>query len=136
MLLNVTATGATGRGNVTAYPAGTPVPTASNLNLVAGQTIANMVFVPVGTGANAGKVSLFNGTTAALHLVADTAGYVLAGDAAEPGTATPVAPFRALDTRNGTGAPAAPVGATSTSRSRSPGTAGSRSPVLRVCGST
>ena len=111
VFLNVTATGATGGGYVTAYPAGTSVPDASNLSVKAGQTIPNMVFVPVGSGANDGKVSLYNGTTGTINLIADTAGYVLAGTATEPGAAVPVAPFRALDTRNGVGAPKAPVAA-------------------------
>ena len=111
VFLNVTATGATGSGFVAAYPGGGAVPGASNLNVRAGQTIPNMVFVPVGTGANAGKVSLYNGTTGSIQLLADSAGYVVAGAATEPGAAVPVSPARVLDTRVGTGATRRPVGA-------------------------
>ena len=111
VFLNVTATGATGSGFVAAYPGGGAVPGASNLNVRAGQTIPNMVFVPVGTGANAGKVSLYNGTTGSIQLLADSAGYVVAGAATEPGAAVPVSPARVLDTRVGTGAAKAPVAA-------------------------
>ena len=46
--LNVTYTGASNIGFLTAYPAGDTRPLASNLNLVAGGTHANFVAVPVG----------------------------------------------------------------------------------------
>lgn len=55
--LNVTVTNPTANGYLTVYPSGVERPTASNLNFSAGQTVANMVIVPV--GAN-GEVSLFN----------------------------------------------------------------------------
>jgi hypothetical protein len=44
--LNVTATGPTSEGFITVYPCG-QVPTASNLNFIAGQTIPNAVLVPI-----------------------------------------------------------------------------------------
>jgi hypothetical protein len=56
VILNVTATDATQPGFVTAWPAGGGQPVASNLNVErAGQTIPNLVIVPVGPG---GGVSL------------------------------------------------------------------------------
>ncbi|MCU1396362.1 MAG: hypothetical protein JWM34_4790 [Ilumatobacteraceae bacterium] len=55
--LNVTVTNPTGSGYLTVYPAGTHAPTASNLNFIPGQTIPNMVIVPVG---NNGEISIFN----------------------------------------------------------------------------
>jgi hypothetical protein len=67
--LNVTVTGAAGPGYVTVYPCGQPVPLASNLNFVAGQTVPNAVVATVGTG---GRVCIF--TSAATHLVADVFG--------------------------------------------------------------
>ena len=55
--LNVTVTGPTTPSFVTLYPHGTVRPTASNLNFVADQTIANMVIVPIGSN---GQISIFN----------------------------------------------------------------------------
>ena len=71
VVLNVTVTEPTASGYITAFPDGTPRPTASNLNFTQGQTIPNLVIVPVGTD---GKVSLYNfgGST---QLLADVAGY-------------------------------------------------------------
>ena len=106
-VLNVTATEAAGPGYVTAWPAGAPRPLASNLNLVrAGVTAANLVVVPLGVD---GAVDLF--TQSGTHLVADLAGWFEAADHATAGRfrSTP-APFRVLDTRDGTGAPAGKPG--------------------------
>ena len=69
VVLNVTATGATGAGFVTVFPCGQPVPNASNLNFEAGATVPNAVVATVGAG---GKVCLF--TSAATHLLADAFG--------------------------------------------------------------
>ena len=55
--LNVTVVGSTASNYLTVYPFGAAQPTASNLNFVGGQTIANMVIVKVGTG---GKITLYN----------------------------------------------------------------------------
>jgi hypothetical protein len=55
--LNVTAVGSTGSNYLTVYPFGAAQPTASNLNFVAGETIANMVIVKIGTG---GKITIYN----------------------------------------------------------------------------
>lgn len=57
LALNVTVVGSTASNYLTVYPAGASPPTASNLNFDAGQTIANMVIVKVGTG---GKITLYN----------------------------------------------------------------------------
>jgi Tol biopolymer transport system component len=69
--LNVTATGASATTYITAWPAGAPRPTASNINLSTGQTVPNMVMVKVGAG---GKISLYNngGST---HLIVDVLGW-------------------------------------------------------------
>jgi hypothetical protein len=59
--LNVTVVGSTASNFLTVYPAGGAVPTVSNLNFVAGQTVPNMVIVKLGTsGVNAGKITLYN----------------------------------------------------------------------------
>ncbi len=72
VVLNVTATEADGPGFVTVWPSGAPQPLASNLNLdAAGQTIANLVLVPIGAD---GKVLLY--TLQGSHLVADVAGFI------------------------------------------------------------
>ena len=74
VVLNVTVTAPAGSGFVTAFADGATRPAASNLNFVAGQTVPNLVVVPV--GAN-GKVALYNGSGAGADLVADVAGYYL-----------------------------------------------------------
>lgn len=71
VLLNLTVTEPTTEGYVTVWPSGQTAPLASNLNVVAGQTRANLVLATVGAG---GKVSL-RGTPGACHLVADVAGW-------------------------------------------------------------
>lgn len=69
--LNVTVTGPTKSSWLTIYPGNVGKPSASNLNYVAGQTIANMVVVKVAPG---GEVTFSNasGTT---DVIADLAGY-------------------------------------------------------------
>jgi hypothetical protein len=68
--LNVTATGPTAAGYLTAYPGGGTRPTASNLNFVAGQTIPNMVLVPLGPGKT---VTFFN-SAGTVNVIADLVG--------------------------------------------------------------
>ena len=74
VVLNVTVTGAQGSGFVTVFPCGEALPTASNLNFVAGETVPNAVIAKVGAG---GKVCLF--TQSATHLIVDVNGYFPAG---------------------------------------------------------
>jgi hypothetical protein len=117
VVLNVTATAPTKNGWLTVFPADQPRPTASNLNFVAGQTVANLVVVKLGQGGgNAGKVKINNtggnGNARTVHVIADVVGYYK-----RPGLSatnlTPFAPQRILDTRDGTGVPGgshAPVG--------------------------
>jgi hypothetical protein len=111
VLLNVTATGSTSSGFVTAYADGGVQPTASNLNFAAGQTIANLVVAPVGAD---GSVALLNGSAGSTHLIADVSGYYSAGAATTAGDFTPVGPGRVLDTRVGVGAAQGPVAAQGT----------------------
>jgi hypothetical protein len=95
-VLTVTVAEPTASGFVTAFPAGVAAPLASNLNFTAGTVIANLVTVKVGDG---GQVSLRNGSAQGVHLIADIAGYYLAGTATEPGTFVPLEPARMFDTR-------------------------------------
>ncbi len=59
VVLNVTAADSPGpESYLTLYPTGTsPRPLASNLNFVAGQTVANLVIAPIGSE---GKVTIYN----------------------------------------------------------------------------
>lgn len=98
VVLKVTVTEPMSAGYVTAY--GGSRPTASNLNFLKNQTVSNLVVVPVGSD---GRVSLFNGSTGTVHLLADIAGYFLAGDPVNPGALGALSPVRLLDTRDGTG---------------------------------
>ena len=106
VVLNVTATAPTDVSFLTAWPAGHARPLASNLNVAAGQTVANLVVVRVGVG---GRVNLYN-NAGSTDLVADVAGWYGTGGTGGAGYST-VTPNRILDTRSGLGAPAAPVGA-------------------------
>ncbi|GAA1437212.1 hypothetical protein GCM10009616_38540 [Microlunatus lacustris] len=101
VVLNLTATDATGSGFVTAYPAGVTRPTASSLNFVPKIPTANGVVLKVGTG---GRVSLY--VSAGTHLVADVQGWF-----PSQSVLTGLTPARLLDTRDGTGAPDAAVAA-------------------------
>jgi len=96
VVLNVTATESTAPGFVTVYPAGPERPNVSSLNLAgAGQTIPNLVTVPIGQG---GRVSLF--AQRSVHLLADVFGYfVPAGGPVSSGRFVPVGPQRAYDSR-------------------------------------
>ncbi len=95
-VLNVTATEATGPGFVSVWPADTPRPEASNLNVErAGQTVANLVVTPVAGG----RAAVFVQTET--HLVIDVVA-VFTGDTAATsadGLFVPLTPTRVLDTR-------------------------------------
>ncbi len=71
VVLNVTATEGTSNGYVTAFPSGETAPLASNLNVRAGDTRANLVIAKVGAD---GAVALFN-SAGTVHLIADVVGY-------------------------------------------------------------
>ncbi|MET9955277.1 hypothetical protein ABZ135_27540, partial [Streptomyces sp. NPDC006339] len=103
VVLNVTATGSTAGGFVSVYPDGTARPTASNLNFTAGQTIPNLVVVPVVNG----KVTFYN-HSGSVDLLADVAGYYTTA----PGGSTyqPAGPTRLMDTRTGLGVRKGKVG--------------------------
>ena len=89
VVLNLTALDSTQPGFVTAYPCGTPRPTASNLNYAPGTIVANSATIPIGTG---GRVCLYTHT--ATNLIADINGWHPAGS-----NYRSVQPQRLLDTR-------------------------------------
>jgi hypothetical protein len=111
VILNVTATAPTQDSFLTVYPDGAAQPTVSNLNFTPGETIPNLVVVPVGSN---GKVDIFNhvGTT---HALADVEGYFTSAGTGLKFHAS--APHRLLDTRDGQGVATgqkAPIGAGAT----------------------
>src|SRR5690606_11518614 len=68
--LNVTVDQPEGMGYVTVFPCASPQPLASNLNFVAGQTVANSVIAPVDP---AGAVCFFS--LVETHLISDVSGW-------------------------------------------------------------
>ncbi|MEV5973675.1 FlgD immunoglobulin-like domain containing protein [Streptomyces sp. NPDC051921] len=90
--MNVTATNPTATTFVSAYPYGTPRPATSNLNVVRGQTAANLVTVPVKDG----RVTLYN-HSGSVDLLADVAGY-FTGTAGQGDRFKALAPARVLNT--------------------------------------
>ncbi len=97
-VLNVTGVNTTAPGFVTVYPAGTPLPTASNVNFDGpGQVVANMVTVKL----NAGEVDVY--MQRPMDVVIDVSGaYVPVGGSVRGGRLETLAggAFRVLDTRD------------------------------------
>ena len=92
VILNVTVDQSQLAGFITVYPCGGSIPTASNVNYIAGQTVANAV---VSKLAADGTTCLYD--SAATHLIVDVAGYF-----ADAAVLIPLAaPARLLDTRAG-----------------------------------
>ena len=69
--LNVTVTGPTAPSHLTIWPTGQAMPTASNLNFVAGQTVPNHVVVKLGSG---GSLNVLNNSGNA-HVIVDVVGW-------------------------------------------------------------
>lgn len=88
-VVNVTVTEPAAAGFVTVYPCNEPRPVASNVNFVAGQTVANLVTVRADGG-----ICFF--ASSSTHLVVDVQGLVSLG-----GGHRPLVPTRLLDTREG-----------------------------------
>ncbi|WP_344464597.1 PKD domain-containing protein [Kitasatospora kazusensis] len=103
VVLNLTAVNPSSAGFLTAYPSGQARPTTSNSNFTAGQTVAHLVTVPVGSD---GKIKIYN-RSGSVDLVADLVGAYAPSESAG---FTAVTPTRVLDTRTGTGSPAGKVG--------------------------
>ncbi len=102
VVLNVTATNTSKASFFTVYPTGNSLPTASNLNWIAGETVPNLVEVGLGTGGN---VTIYNGAGTA-DAVVDLEGYFAPpGGASTAGEFVPVVPARITDTRAGSGSP-------------------------------
>jgi uncharacterized protein YvpB len=95
--VNVTATNATASSHLTIFPGGSAVPLTSNLNVVPGQTLANRVIVPVGSG---GQIGIFN-AAGQVNVIVDVNGWFTDSTSAAGGSRfTAIAPQRILDTRS------------------------------------
>ncbi|MFE6835319.1 hypothetical protein ACFVFI_10860, partial [Streptomyces sp. NPDC057705] len=70
VVLNVTVTNPTEAGHLIVHPHGVARPNVSNLNYTAGQTVANLVVVPVVDG----RVTFFN-NSGSVDVIADLNGY-------------------------------------------------------------
>lgn len=95
VVMNVTATQATDGTYVTVHPADGERPLASNLNLVPGQTVPNLVTVRVPAD---GMVAFYN-EAGQTHLLADVVGYYTTDITTEAGRFVPLDPSRILDSR-------------------------------------
>ncbi|MEH1166271.1 right-handed parallel beta-helix repeat-containing protein [Micromonospora sp. CPCC 205539] len=99
-IVNVTVTGPKTGGVLTLYPDTRPMPTASNLNFVAGQTIPSLAIVPLVDG----KAMIHNASSGTTHVVVDLMGYFAApvrGIAEQ--TYVPYGPSRIADSRDSRG---------------------------------
>ncbi len=105
VVLNVTVASPTASSYLSVYPSGQSVPTASNLNYVPGETIANLVTVKIGTNH---QVSFYNhaGSTA---VIADAVGYYDDGTQSDGAFFNGVTPARLLDSRTATGGWGSPL---------------------------
>jgi hypothetical protein len=106
--LNLTVTGPTSGGYVTAYPGGATKPVVSTINFPRAWTGANQVTVPVGSN---GQVDLFN-CCGSVSLIADVAGWYAKDDTLSGGvygkTYQTVPPQRIYDSRAGHEVPLPP----------------------------
>jgi Fibronectin type III domain len=95
-VVNITATNASSRTYLTTYQTGTTRPSTSSINLVAGQTVANLAVTGVGSGR---QVTIYN-SSGTVDVIADLIGYY--APSSTPMFA-PATPARVLDTRSGLG---------------------------------
>lgn len=97
-LLNVVVVSPAAAGWALVWPAGEPMPLASNQNFAAGQTVAGLVFAKLGAG---GAVNI--AITSQAHFVVDASAFLSGTTGSLPSSLTP---FRLYDSRN-TGGPLA-----------------------------
>jgi hypothetical protein len=107
--VNITVTGPSAAGSLTAYATGTAKPGTSNGNFGRGQTVAQLAVVSV---SPAGQFTI--SATTKTHLVVDLEGYFTSADTATSrGLFNPLDPARIMDSRRHLGANAPGPGATS-----------------------
>ena len=105
--MTVTVVHPSAAGNLTVYPAGSDQPPTSDVQFAAGQTVPNLLMVRVGDG---GQVLFTNNSDGTVDLVADIAGYYVAGTPVAAGTFGAIDnPARVLNSSQGIGADG-PVG--------------------------
>ncbi|MEZ7961973.1 MAG: SpoIID/LytB domain-containing protein [Ilumatobacter sp.] len=92
--LNVTATGPSGPGFLTAWPCDEPFPLAASVNYDKGETVGNGVFAGVDGD---GQVCIYS--LASTDVIVDVQGWVVPDQSTAPFTA--VTPSRLVDTRSG-----------------------------------
>ena len=71
--LNLTVVGPTANGYLVAWKAGEAMPTTSNVNWSAEQTVANLALVEVSAG---GSISVRNQSAGSIHLAVDAQGVI------------------------------------------------------------
>jgi len=96
-VVNITSVGSSTSGYVTAYPNGTSLPNASNLNMAPGDVRANTAVVKIGADGN---IRVFVAETET-DIVVD----ILGSFGPYGGTMTAITPERFMDTRDGSGTP-------------------------------
>jgi len=102
--INVAVTNPTEASFLTVYPGVAPRPTAANLNFVAGQTVANLVIVKLGTWLD-GTVSLYN-LAGRVDVVVDLLGWF-----PDTGGYIGLVPARLMDSRRSAPPPTTPTSA-------------------------
>ena len=95
VVLNVTATEPTTASFLTVYPDDVSRPVASNLNVVPGQTVPNLVVVRVPAS---GVIDFYN-NAGSTHLLADVVGYYDGDKTTDAGRLIAGSPLRLVDTR-------------------------------------
>ncbi len=103
VVVNVTVVSPSAAGYLTVFPTpatGNSVPTTSNLNFSAGQTVPNLVTVEIGSGAS---ISIANESAGQANLIVDLEGYyeTPAASVGASGHFYPLSPSRIVDTRTG-----------------------------------
>lgn len=94
-VLNVTAVDPTAAGFLTVFPEGTTMPTVSNLNFAAGDTVPNLVTVGL---SSSGMVSIYN-SAGSTNVVVDVDGYYMSAAASNgSGLYNPLSPTRVMGT--------------------------------------
>jgi hypothetical protein len=96
VVMNMTVTNPTASSYLTVWPDGAPQPTVSNLNFVAGQTVANRVQVKISAD---GYVDIYN-AAGRVDVVADLNGRFATGIPAAGGLFVAQSPSRIADTRS------------------------------------
>lgn len=104
---DITVDQPTADGYITTYPTGSPRPTASSVNFVAGKPAPNLVTVKIGVNDS---VSFYNGSPGTVHLIIDSVGVYTTSPNGWSYVVRPApgGPFRLWDSRVDLGRPVQP----------------------------